>query len=325
MTGHAPTDRGAVTPDELAGLLAAFNDVTSKLHASHEALRAEAARLTRELQDANAQVERSRRLAALGEMAAGIAHEVRNPLGSIRLYARMLQEDLSDRPRERALAAKVAHAVGVVDAIVTDVLSFAREFRLRPEVIEPPDLFDRVLELCDGADPRRGTCVERADRREGALPRVVADPALLQQALVNLVRNALDAMAEVPEGSRVLTLDCRERRLAGADGRVRPHAVLGVGDTGPGIPPEVVARMFNPFFTTRSTGTGLGLAIVHRIVDAHGGRILVRDRRGDGGTTGAFVEIALPIGNPAGGHPDNESSPGLPITERETATAQEAR
>src|SRR5262249_30890105 len=104
----APVHPGAgLDPADLAGLLAAFNDVTAKLQASHEQLRAEVSRLTRELGEANAQLERSRRLAALGEMAAGIAHEVRNPLGSIRLYARMLEEDLAHSPSEQTIAGKI--------------------------------------------------------------------------------------------------------------------------------------------------------------------------------------------------------------------------
>src|SRR5687767_8545993 len=96
----------AMTPAELAGLMSAFNEVTGRLQQTHETLQREVVRLRGELREANEQLERSRRLAALGEMAAGIAHEVRNPLGSIGLYARMLEQDLSDRPAERATAVK---------------------------------------------------------------------------------------------------------------------------------------------------------------------------------------------------------------------------
>src|SRR6185295_5586605 len=97
------------------------------LQSTHESLREQVSRLQAELSEANAQVERSKRLAALGEMAAGIAHEVRNPLGSIRLYARMLEQDLADRPAERSIATKIASAVGGLDGVVGDVLSFARD------------------------------------------------------------------------------------------------------------------------------------------------------------------------------------------------------
>lgn len=280
-----------VTPEELAGLIGAFNDVTQKLQASHESLRAQVERLTQELDEANTQVERSRRLAALGEVAAGIAHEVRNPLGSIRLYARMLEQDLADQPDQKQLAAKIGRAVQTVDAIVGDVLTFAREFRVRHERVEVPALFDRVLESCchDGVPGWKRTQIVRSDRRTGALAQVEGDPGLLQQALVNVVRNAFEAMSDAGEGAS-LTLDAREERVAGSDGCQQPHAVLSVRDTGPGLSEDVAARMFNPFFTTRNTGTGLGLAIVHRIVDAHAGRVRVRgDLR-----PGTAVEIVIP-------------------------------
>src|SRR3954465_3945879 len=160
-----PVDTQRLAPADLAELLGAFNEVTVKLQASHDQLRAEVARLTQELGEANAQLERSRRLAALGEMAAGIAHEVRNPLGSIRLYARMLEQDLGDRPGEQGVAVKIAGAARVMEGVVTDVLTFAREFRLRPTEIDTSELFDRVLEACchDGVAGWRGVEIARPD------------------------------------------------------------------------------------------------------------------------------------------------------------------
>jgi signal transduction histidine kinase len=269
---------------DLAGLMSAFNEVTAKLQASHEQLRAEVSRLTRELGEANTQLERSRRLAALGEMAAGIAHEVRNPLGSIRLYARMLEQDLVDRPGEQVIAIKIAGAARVMEGVVSDVLTFAREFRLRTTPIDVSELFDRVIESCchDGVPGWRSVEVVRLDRH-AVKPEFEADPSLLQQALVNLVRNAFEAMADAPARPHRLTLEC------GGDSE---WATLRIRDTGPGISPEVIARMFNPFFTTRAAGTGLGLAIVHRIIDAHAGRIRVHNNH-DG--PGATFEVLLPV------------------------------
>jgi signal transduction histidine kinase len=276
-----------LAPGDLAELMGAFSEVTAKLQAAHEQLHSEVARLTRELGEANSQLERSRRLAALGEMAAGIAHEVRNPLGSIRLYARMLEQDLHDRPSERGVASKIAGAARVMDGVVGDVLTFAREFRLRPADVDVVELFDRVLESCchDGVVGWRGVEIIRLDR-ETSVPVVLADPSLLQQALVNVVRNAFEAMAEAPGRDHTLTLSFGPSELEG----IR-WASLCIRDTGPGVSPEVVARMFNPFFTTRGTGTGLGLAIVHRIIDAHAGRVRVRNNE-DG--RGASVEFLLP-------------------------------
>src|SRR5438874_11415481 len=110
--------------------MASFNEVTSKLERTHESLRLEVARLQDELRQANEQLERSRRLAALGQMAAGIAHEVRNPLGSIRLYASLLEQDLGDRPAEKEIAGKIAAAVQGLDGVVGDVLNFSRELKV---------------------------------------------------------------------------------------------------------------------------------------------------------------------------------------------------
>ncbi len=105
-----PASSHDLSVQDLAELMSAVNEVTGKLQKSHDVLRAEVARLNLELREANAQLERSRRLAALGEMAAGISHEVRNPLGSIRLYARMLEQDLSDRPEQCVVATKILRA-----------------------------------------------------------------------------------------------------------------------------------------------------------------------------------------------------------------------
>ncbi len=290
---------GSPAPSELAELLGAFNEVTGRLQRTHERLQREVAALKRELGEANEQLSRSKRLAALGEMAAGIAHEVRNPLSSIRLYARMLEQDLGDRPGPRAIAGRIGAAVQGLDAVVGDVLNFARELRPRPECVAVSLLFDRALGACAGEGV--GVGVLRAVREEnaegaggaeegGGEGTVFCDPALVHTALVNVIRNAYQAMAErARAGGHELTLESREE--IGGDG-VR-GAALCVADTGPGVTEELIDRMFNPFFTTRAAGTGLGLAIVHRIVDAHGGRVAVRNRSHGGG--GAVFELFFPL------------------------------
>lgn len=282
-----------MTPDELGEIIAAFNDVTQKLERSHEQLRAEVTRLNRELGEANAQVERSRRLAALGEMAAGIAHEVRNPLGSIRLYARMLDEDLRDRPGEQQMAKKIAGATSVIEAIVGDVLTFAKEFRLQRDEVCCREVVERALESCrhDGVPGWRSVDVE-VDAADDLC--FEGDAGLVQQVLVNVIRNAYEAIAEAKTCPAKLCVTTRKRVTPHGRGEV----VVRVHDTGPGVTPEVVSRMFNPFFTTRSTGTGLGLAIVHRIMEAHGGNVSIRNNRemeGEHGhEPGACVELVFP-------------------------------
>ncbi len=283
-----------MTPGDLAELLSAFNEVTSRLQATHEQLNAEVIRLRTELVEANQQLERSRRLAALGEMAAGISHEVRNPLGSIRLYAKMLEEDLIDRPAQRDTVRKIAAAARGLDQIVGDMLTFAREFRVKTDRCDASDLFDQALAACchDGVPAWGRTEIVRADQQRPGLE-VEADHGLVLQALVNIVRNAFEAIAEVPAGQRQarLTLDVLSRQVSVNDGPVRTMTALIVSDSGTGVSEETIKRMFNPFYTTRATGTGLGLAIVHRIMDAHEGRVIVRNNT----DAGATVELLFPV------------------------------
>ncbi|MEL7473196.1 MAG: ATP-binding protein [Planctomycetota bacterium] len=270
-----------VTPGDLAELMSTFNEVTSRLQATHVQLQNEVARLQGELRDANEALHRSKRLAALGEMAAGIAHEIRNPLGSIALDADMLREDLADRPEQFKLAERVGESVGRLNAIVGDVLVFARDLRPRIDACCAGDLFDRAMESCRAE--LNGVATRVAIDRDGSLDQrcVSGDALLLHQALVNVIRNAVEAMEDAPECNAAMRFEAHRDR--GGD-------VLRVIDAGPGVGPEVIERMFNPFFTTRATGTGLGLAIVHRILDAHGGSVRVWNNDG----VGATVELRLP-------------------------------
>jgi len=219
-------------------------------------------------------------------MAAGIAHEVRNPLGSIRLYARLLDEDLAALPEQQTLARKIGGSARALEAVVGDVLTFAREIRLQMERHEARELFEHAVDQCRaemGKVPGMSVVIE------GELE-VRGDATLLMQALVNLVRNAVEAMGEVPGRDHTLTLRAKSRLVARSRASVETCTVLSVADTGCGVTADVIERMFNPFFTTRASGTGLGLAIVHRIVDAHGGRIAVQSEPGQG----TEFEIVLP-------------------------------
>lgn len=288
MTGPV----GAVAPADLAELMAAFNEVTARLQGTHESLHREVGRLKAELLEANEQLQRSRRLAELGEMAAGIAHEVRNPLGSIRLYAQMLEQDLTDRPVQCGVATKIASAVRGLDAVVGDVLSFARDMKVSCEATTAATVLDGALNASWG-EMARVRVVRRGGAEAESSLRCWCDSHLMHQALVNIIRNALEAMAEVPgpTGGHVLTLDAAD--AVGHDGR--PATVLTISDTGPGVSAEVIDRMFNPFFTTRKTGTGLGLSIVHRIVDAHGGRVVVwSNAERMPGSRGTTFELVIP-------------------------------
>lgn len=312
----APTR--ALSPQDLGELMSAFNDVTAKLQKSHEKLHAEVARLTRELDDANARIERSRRLAALGEMAAGIAHEVRNPLGSIRLYARMLEEDLPTNSEPQGVARKIARSVTAIEQIVGDVLSFAREHRLHRAAVDLEDLVDRSIEACAPQSHPAWRTIRVRRELPASLPEIEGDSGLLQQALVNVVRNALEAMEEATPTDAGHELVVAVEPRTDLAGKPLGGVAIIVRDTGPGVTPDVVSRMFNPFFTTRSAGTGLGLSIVHRILDAHAGMVRVRNNRDIPGAAatarGARVELLIPS-------PTEQAQPGPSTPRNSTSTS----
>jgi two-component system sensor histidine kinase HydH len=226
-------------------------------------------------------------------MAAGIAHEVRNPLAAIGLYAGMIVEDLQPSSADaavsrtgcgmfppaatlaacREVAGKIAAAVRGLDGIVNDVLTFAREITPRRQPVFAAELFERIVATHRPAIEAAGVRVVQCCDEELTLD---VDANLMHQALVNVIRNAVDAMSG---NGGTLTLEAHA-----GEGQV----ALVVRDTGPGIAGADIDRIFNPFFTTRNTGTGLGLAIVHRIVDAHRGAITVHN------DNGAVFEFILP-------------------------------
>jgi signal transduction histidine kinase len=290
---QTPAAAPIAPPAELAAVMQAFNEVTARLTATHETLTAQVERLQGELREAKAAVERSRHLAMVGELAAGIAHEIRNPLGSIGLYARMLQEDLAAMPGPCATAGKIAGAVARLNAVVHDVLAFARPIKVRADEIDAVELMSGALEAARGpGEEWEGVEVDLGESAKKALA-INGDPNLLHQALVNVIRNAAQAMTPDegprPENRRI-ELACQRRRVRDGEGRPQMMVSLSVRDTGPGFPAEVLPRVFQPFFTTRAAGTGLGLAIVHRILDAHGGRVAISNHPGGG----AVVELLLP-------------------------------
>ncbi len=288
--GASKTSAEELSTGDLAELMAAFTEVTTKLEKTHGQLRSEVSRLNAELRQANEALQRSRRLAALGEMAAGISHEIRNPLGSIRLYTSMLIEDLADLPEQQQIVEKIGRAVRGLDEIVGDVLTFAREMKIHPHPCDTSGLIDAALEMC-WAD-LHNMQVLRQDLETNSFE-LMCDPTLIQQALVNILRNAGEANRV--SGGKQIVIGVEPCMLEDAEQQAQ-GCVFSIGDQGDGIPEQVIERMFNPFFTTRATGTGLGLAIVHRIIDAHRGKVEVRNNGSDGQVqgVGARVEFYLP-------------------------------
>ncbi len=285
-----PTEGLDVT--QLQDLMRSFNATAERLHVTHEALHEQVRTLETELAEANERLRRSQQLAALGEMAAGIAHEIRNPLGSIQLYAQVLVEDLADQPGSVELCQKIGTAVNGMESIVRDVLQFARDTSLHAERIPIGSLLDRMIMDAEGLLATSAVRLVRdhlADDQE-----VEVDSTLMGQAVGNILRNAVESMEKMAPEERIVDLGSRMIRRTRADGVRQTVVAIRIADRGCGIPEDLVQRLFNPFFTTRATGTGLGLAIAHRVVDAHRGDIVVAPREG-GGTV---FEVHVPIDDP---------------------------
>ena len=271
--------------DEFRELMESFNQASRQLENTHVDLRNQVGRLQAELAEANERLRMSRSLAALGEMAAGIAHEIRNPLGAIRLDVEMIREDATAEPSIQ-LCSRVLSAVTRLDGIVGDVLSFARQSALSPQEVVLDQLLGSVLlELSQKLD---SVAVDLRIDPEGL--RISADRGLLSQVLVNIIQNACEAMEETGVEDPRILISCFTDRRRVDSGQRMDHVVIRVDDHGPGISEELGRQIFNPFFTTRQSGTGLGLAIVHRIVDAHGGHLVAGNAE-----HGARVEVCLPL------------------------------
>lgn len=218
-------------------------------------------RLRRRAQLAEEGLAERRHLAALGELSAVLAHEIRNPLASLKGHAQLLEEQLADDPRRHAKAHRVVDEAVRLERLTNSLLDFTRADRLATGIASPAEVARRAAEL---TDPAR-VVVDAA----GAPERWSFDAMRIEQALVNLLRNALQASAPPAEVLLKVVDD--------GDG-VR----FTVADRGPGVPSEMRPRMFEPFVTGRAEGTGLGLAVVRRVVELHGGRVTIERRHGGG-------------------------------------------
>lgn len=253
--------------EEMGQLLLAFSEVDAENKRMLLHLRETVDQLTAELSEKNRLLERKTRLAALGEMAAGMAHEIRNPLGGIQLYASLLARDLGDRPESAKLVEKIIAGVRRLESLVSQTLQFTREMKVNPVEADLAEVVNDAIEMAR-ANAQHKKVTIAVDGPESL--KVKVDPLLMGQALLNLLINAIEA---VEAGGRVTVRFDRGQRE-----RVVRQFRLLVEDNGPGIPAQILERIFNPFFTTRDHGTGLGLAIVHRVVEGHDGAITAANR-----------------------------------------------
>jgi len=235
------------------------------------------------------EIERERAgVAALGQIASGIAHEVRNPLGGIRGAAELLEKRAAS-DRDRAAAELIVREVDRIAALLDDFLVFGRSGEIRLAPVNLHRVLDDVLDLL-AVDPlgARGK-VER--RFDPSIPEFLADGDRLVQVFLNLGRNALEAMAD-HEGTLAITTHLRlDHRIDLGDGERVPSVAVDFEDSGCGIPEGVRDRIATPFFTTKAHGTGLGLALARHFVTLHSGALQIESRSG----RGTRVRVLLPL------------------------------
>ena len=237
-----------------------------------------------ELSQAQAEVRRSERLAALGQLSAGLAHEIRNPLGVISASAELLAKRVSGQDDvAREMAGYIRTEVSRANALVTRFLDFARPSKLHRATGQLNDIVRRAAASLQESRPADASEV-RLQVELGELPRFSFDETLIESAVFNLLLNAREALDDGGGVIRVTTA----REDGAAEGG---YAAITVADDGPGIPADKLEDVFNPFFTTKPRGVGLGLAMVSKFVDSHGGTISVESEPGKGAT----FRVLLPI------------------------------
>jgi signal transduction histidine kinase len=265
-------------------LLAVAGNLTNTLaealrrqFAKTKAVAEQLAEANRNLQQAEEAVRRSDRLAALGQLAAGLAHELRNPLGTIRASAEMLTRSVAaENEVAREVAGFISEEVDRTNSLVTRFLDFVRPLELRPAPADLAQVLDRSVAMVEREAAAREVTVYKNYSPD--IPPFPLDAELMERVFYNLLVNA--AQATAPGGAVTL-----KTRLAG------DNAEISVIDRGEGIDPKLINTIFNPFFTTKSDGVGLGLAICSKIVDQHGGKIAVESEPGKG----SVFHVYLPM------------------------------
>lgn len=229
------------------------------------------------------------RLAALGEMAAAIAHEVKNPLASIEVMAGVLRRQLTNKEEALDILGDIIKEAKLANAIVVEVLEFVRPISLQVERSSLDEIIKDSITLAEGKMRRGAVTIDTEIGRD--VPELLADPHQLRQLFSNLMANAFDALAGEGHIDIRVELIPGEAEPVGTLEPQPPRVVVEVRDTGPGIAAEDLERIFSPFFTTKPQGTGLGLAIVRKVVDAHDGRIDAVSAPGRGAT----FRVTLPV------------------------------
>jgi signal transduction histidine kinase len=229
------------------------------------------------------------RLAAVGEMAAAIAHEVKNPLAGIEVMAGLLRRKIPDAPEAQTVLTDIINEAKMANAIVQEVLEFVRPIRLQVERTSVADAVQTALNMAD-SKVSRGQ-IEVDVRVSNELPLIQADQHQLAQLVTNLLTNAYEALEG--KGHVIISAETVHVEAVNAHGEadMSDAVLVEVADDGPGVPQDVRDKVFDPFFTTKAQGSGLGLAIVRKIVDAHDGKIDLRSAAG----RGTAIRVTLPV------------------------------
>ncbi|MBI5399524.1 HAMP domain-containing protein [Candidatus Saganbacteria bacterium] len=275
--------------DELGRLAKAFNQ------------------MTKDLRDSQERLVLSEKLASLGTMAAGMAHEIKNPLVSIRTFTQLLNQKWEDKEFRDKFATLIPHEIERINRIAESLLKFGRPMKPEMSKVDINSLLDEVLLLFESECKKNNV---RVTKKFASLPEITGDAGQMQQVFVNLIKNAIEAMQE-SGGEMVIKTDlgevqnlgkmAREGRRAGEEmiwgeeceaAKPIPAVFIEISDTGEGISEEHLKSLFDPFFTTKMTGTGMGLPITLRIIEEHHGSIKVKSQVGKGTT---FI-VTLPQG-----------------------------
>ena len=243
----------------------------------HQEAAEQLAKANQQLLEAEATVRRTERLAALGQLSAGLAHEIRNPLSTIKTSAEMLARNVpSDNALAHEMAGFISSEVDRTNALVTRFLDFARPLAVRLEKTDLAQLIDRAVANLEKHSPPLDVSIYKNYAPD--IPPFLLDGQLMERVMYNLLLNA--AQASPPQG----TVTVKTRQF-------NETVEIDVIDRGPGIEPKHLESIFNPFFTTKPSGVGLGLAIVSKIVDEHGGKITVESEPGEG----SVFRVYLPL------------------------------
>ncbi len=278
LTHAIPID----SDDEMGHLARSFNHMTENLRKANDEIREWIRTLeqkveerTRELKETQFQLMHTEKLAALGKIAATVAHEINNPLTGVFTYVKLMERKIEegkgaapDVEKFREYLSTMSREVQRTSAIVSNLLDFTRPKELARKVVNLNSLVDESLDIVRNKLAISDITVEK---EMDPLPDIPADPSQMKQVFINLIINACEAM----EGGGVLTIKARHDRS-------RNTEVVSFADTGPGIAPETLGHVFDPFYTTKEKGTGLGLAVVYGIITRHNGKIEVKSSPGSG-------------------------------------------